>query len=232
MQVVDGDVQVGCGGATGWAASVMTAGRPGVLTQAQVEDAFTSLLADAKYQGELSRSFLEDGASATRWRVLRVDGDTYTLGLGRWTARGPGNGATVFEIQGYPGSWTWAGGGACHLAPVLASGHEWMAVTAPTVGLDRTSTEPEVGLSEGACSSGRDPRPYLHTPVVRETRTTVTVFWTATPPEGIQDCVGRAPVDVSLHLPSPLGERMLLDGSTYPPTRVGRTSPSPPEPAH
>ena len=222
--VEDGEVQLGCGGVKGWAASVMRVGLPGVLTQAQVEGAFASLLADPKYHRELSMSFLKDGASATRWRVLRVDGDAYTLGLGRWTENGPGNGATVFEIQGREGTWTWGGGGDCHLAPVVTQGNEWVNVTAPADGLDRRSTHPEVGVSEEACSSGRDPRPYLHTPVVQETPTTVTVYWTAIPPKGSQDCVGTRPVYVSLDLSAPLGKRALLDGSTYPPTRVSLLS--------
>jgi hypothetical protein len=83
--VKDGEVEVGCGGSEGWPPSVMKAGLPGVLTQTQVEGAFTDLLANPKYRAELELSFLEAGPSATSWRVLRVDGDTYTLGLGRWT---------------------------------------------------------------------------------------------------------------------------------------------------
>jgi hypothetical protein len=218
--VKDGEVQVSCGGPNGWAVSVMKAGLPNVLTQAQVEGAFTSLLANPKYNGELSMSFLKHGASATPWRVLRVDGDTYTLGLGGWTSSGPENGATVFEIQGHEGTWTWEGGGDCHLAPVPAPGNQWVSLTAPADGVDRHSTNPEVGLSEKACSSGRDPRPYLHIPVLQETPTTVTVYWTATPPKGPQNCVGRRPVNVALQLTSPLGTRTLLDGSRFPPTRV------------
>ena len=202
----------------------MEAGLPGVLTRTEVEGAFTELLANPKYHDELSRSFLPDGAAATPWRVLRVDGDSYTLGLGRWTGTGPEEGATVLEIRGHRGAWTWQGGGDCHLAPVLASGNDWVHVTRPTGGLDRASRDPAVGVTEDACSGGRNPRPYLHAPVVHETATTVTVYWTTTPPEGLQSCVGVRPVDVPLHLAQPLGSRTLLDGSTFPPTPVGRPS--------
>ncbi|WP_151081900.1 hypothetical protein [Nocardioides cynanchi] len=217
-------VQVGCAGTQGWPAAVMPDGIPGVLTQAQVTDAFTSLLANPKHNSELSMSFLKNGATATRWRVLRVDGDTYTLGLGRWTEEGPAKGATFFEIQGHEGAWNWVGGGECHLAPVLPSGDEWVAVTSPDGGLDRNTTNPKVGVTEQECSSGRDPRPFLHTPKVRETRTTVTVYWTATAPQGMQDCVGSRPVNVDLHLTAPLGKRALVDGSTYPPSRVSQSN--------
>ena len=43
---------------------------------------------------------------------------------------------------------------------------------------------------------------------------TVTVYWTATPPNGNQSCVETAPVDVPLHLAAPPRQRALLDGST------------------
>jgi hypothetical protein len=199
----------------------MEAGVPGVLTRSQVEDAFTELLANPKYHDELSMSFLEDGPAGTPWRVLRVDGDTYTLGLGRWTARGPqNNGASVFEMRGHPGSWAWTGGGDCRLAPVLAPGNAWVALTPPSNGLDRRSTHPLVGLTEKECAGGRDPRPHLHTPIVEETPTTVTVYWTSTTPTENRTCVGRRPVNAPLHLKARLGRRTLLDGSTFPPTHV------------
>jgi hypothetical protein len=218
-----GHLAVGCGGTGGWSPSVMAAGLPGVLTQTQVQDAFTDLLADPKYRGELASSFLEEGPT-TPWRVLRVDGDTYTLGLGRWTRKGPENGATVFEMRGHTGSWAWSGGGDCHLAPVLSAGSEWVHLTTLRQGLDRQSTHPSVGVTEQECASGRDPRPFLGTPISKETSTTVTVYWTATSPADNSSCVGRAPVNVSLRLASPLGQRKLLDGSTFPPTLVTRSS--------
>jgi hypothetical protein len=220
--VKHGEVQVGCGGTDGWSASVMEDGVPGVLTHGQVERAFSDLLANPKYRDELTASFLKDGPAATPWRILRVTGDTYTLGLGQWTATGPGKGAMVFEMRGHPGAWEWSGGGDCHLAPVLAAGNEWVQVTAPATGFDRRSTNPEVGIIEEGCTGGRDPLPHLHAPFVEETSTTVTVYWTATPPTGNQNCVGIDPVDVPLKLTSPLGKRRLLDGSTFPPTRVAR----------
>jgi hypothetical protein len=216
----DGDVQVGCGGTAGWSPSVMSAGLPGVLTKRQVEDAFTDLLAHPKYRGELASSFLEDGPTRTPWRVLRVDGDTYTLGLGRWTKTGPQGGATVFEMRGHPGSWAWSGGGDCRLAPVLTAGDDWVRLTVPRQGLDRQSRHPAVGVTEQECASGRDPRPFLRAPTLKETSTAVTVYWTAAAPAGNASCVGRAPVNVSLPLAAPLHHRKLLDGSTFPPTPV------------
>ena len=167
---------------------------------------------------------LKAGPSATPWRVLRVDGDAYTLGLGRWTATGPHGRATVFGIQGHPGARTWQGGGDCQLRTRAHTWARWVHLSAPAHGVDRESTDPEVGVTETACASGRDVRPFLHAPVVRETPTTVTVYWTSTPPQGAQDCIGVAPVDVRLSLPSPVGARTLVDGSTFPPTQVAGPS--------
>ena len=216
----DGQVEVGCGGPEGWPPSVMAHGLSGVLTVAEVTDAFTELLANPKYSGELSLSFLKEGPLHTDWRVLRADGNRYTLGLGRWTATGPHRGASVFTMQRQADAWLWNGGGDCHLAPVLKPGNGWVRLSLPTTGIDRSVSSPEVGVSEEACSGARDVRPYLHAPVVQETSKKVTVYWTSTPPSGVNSCVGASPVDVPLPLSSPLGNRKLLDGSSWPPARV------------
>jgi hypothetical protein len=221
LTVVDGEVQVGCGGDVGWSPSTMTAGIHGVVEPAEVVEAFTTLLADPAIAPELEMTFLQDGPEQTEWRVLAAAGDSLTLGLGPWTEEGPGEGARTFGLERDGDGWRWTGGGDCRLEPVLGGDHSWVELAAPPGGLDRTSTGVAVRVSERECTSGRDPRPHLEEPHVVETSTTVTVYWTSRRPEGFHSCVGNPQVAATVPLRQPLGERTLLDGSTYPPHPVG-----------
>lgn len=220
LTVVDGEVQVGCGGDSGWSPSVMASGIGGVVEPADVVEAFTDLLADPEIAPELEMSFLQDGPEHTEWRVLAAEGDSLTLGLGEWSEDGPGAGARTFGLERDGDDWRWTGGGDCRLEPVLGGDHTWVELTRPAGGLDRTSTNPAVGVSERECTSGRDPRPHLEQPHVVETSTTVTVYWTSLGPEGFHNCMGNPRVAATVPLRQPLGERLLLDGSTYPPRPV------------
>jgi hypothetical protein len=75
-------------------------------------------------------------------------------------------------------------------------------------------------VSERECTSARDPSPYLNDRIVVESDNTVTVYWTSTPPDGAQYCTGNPSVERRITLTRPLGNRTLLDGSTWPPTPV------------
>jgi hypothetical protein len=110
--------------------------------------------------------------------------------------------------------------GSCRLTPVLDQRAKWANLSAPAGGLDRTTTSPTVGVTEIECTSGRDPSAFLNEPYVVETEESVTVYWTSEPPRGAQNCIGNRPVDRTLTLDEPLGERELLDGSVYPPHPV------------
>jgi hypothetical protein len=215
----DGEIQVSCGGGDGWSPSIMASGIESPFSHGQMIEIFSELLANPKYAGELELSFLTKGAERTPWRLLEVDGDSYTLGIDTWTEDGPVDGAFVMGIERRDDAWVWTGGGNCHLAPVLRPGRTWVELHG--AGLDRTSTEPMVDLNERTCTSARDPSPFLHDPYVVETDEWVTVYWTSTPPQGNQTCPGNPTVSRPLPLQEPLGDRPLLDGSTYPPSPVG-----------
>jgi len=215
--LVAGEVQVGCGDATeGWSASVMADGLPDVVTQEEVSAAFRQFLADPQLSEELGLTFLANGANGTEWRVLYASGDYLTLGLGPWTADGPGPGARTFSMEREGDGWRWLGGGDCQPAPLVRPGSTWASVAQEPAGLDPTATSLPVLVSERQCTSARDPATYLHEPVVVETDESVTVYWTSTPAEGAQDCPGNPWVPRTLELAEPLGERVLLDGSRWP----------------
>lgn len=219
----DGEIQVTCGGGDGWSPSSMSTGIESPLSDEEMVGIFTELLANPDYAGELELSFLSKGAEDTSWRLLAADGDAYTLDLDTWTEDGPVDGAFIMGIERRDGEWVWTGGGDCHLEPVLHPGRTWVELKAPS--LDRASDAPMVDVNERTCTSARDPSPFLHDPYVVETDESVTVYWTSTPPEGGQDCPGNPSFSRPLPLDEPLGDRQLLDGSTYPPTPVGPSLP-------
>jgi hypothetical protein len=105
----------------------------------------------------------------------------------------------------------------CRLTPVLPSDLIWAQVTADPQALSPSSTSIPVWVTEYSCTSARDPDPYLKDPIVVEDERSVTVYWTSTPPEGDQDCPGNPRVERVLELRKPLGDRVLLDGSRWPP---------------
>ena len=218
--VVDGEIQVGCGGPPGWSPSLMADGLPGVFTDAEMDAVFRELLADPALAPELELSFLSEGAEETEWRVLAREESTVTLGLGLWADDGPIDRADVMVLEREGGGWRLSGGGDCRLQPLLRPENTWVELSAPKGGIDRDGTSLTVGVNERECSSGRDPTPFLHEPSVVETETSVTVYWTSAPPAGGQNCLGNAPVERELTLQRPLGDRTLLDGSTYPPCTV------------
>ena len=218
--VADGEVQVSCGGPSGWSPSVMADGIDGVFTDAEMDAIFRGLLADPQLAPELELTFLSEGAEDTDWRVLAHDEAAVTLGLGQWTTEGPAGKALVMGLELEGDRWSWSGGGDCRLQPVLRPGNTWVELSAPKGGLDRAGTVVTVGVHERECTSARDPGPFLHEPALVETSESVTVYWTSTPPEGGQRCPGNPTLERTLKLEEPLGERKLLDGSTYPPRKV------------
>jgi hypothetical protein len=113
-----------------------------------------------------------------------------------------------------------AGWGDCRLRPVLEAGAAWARVSASTAALDPEATSVPVQVTETECTSSRDPEPHLRKPVVVETDETVTVYWTTEEATGGQKCPGNPPAERVVELDGPLGDRAVLDGSTWPATPV------------
>ena len=103
---------------------------------------------------------------------------------------------------------------------MLPAGQDWTELTAPPDGLDRSTTDLTLLVNERACTSGRDPRPHLSDPTIIEQDDLVVVSWTSQRPRGAQNCIGNTPVEQVVHLDEPLGDRLLLDGSTWPAMKV------------
>ena len=136
---------------------------------------------------------LPDGGD-TEWRVLAGDAGHLFFGIGAWTDEGPSQDP---DDRGQYMSLELEGG-------------TWVW---------RASTTLTVGVNEFACTSSRDPTPFPRTPTVVETDSSVTVYWTSSAPTGDQSCPGT--VEQQTTLAQPLGDRDLLDASSWPPAVVG-----------
>lgn len=214
----DGDPLLSCGGDQGWPASVMADGRPGLMTDADARRTFRRMLDDPRTASEAVYLF-PDGVDAIEWRVLAGTADRLTLGLGRWTERGPdGDDAIYLSLEREDDHWRAVGWGGCRLAPVLRPGHAWAQLELQ--GASPGSTSITFRVSE---CHGRDLGPILKEPVIEERPDAVVVYWTVTAVDGpaAELACSRTPgVDRTVRLDAPLGDRPLLDGSTYLPAPV------------
>lgn len=203
------------GGGPGWPVSAMDGG----IDHETPDDDIDAAL--AKSQDEMG---IDGPMRGGGWIVLAEDDDSLTLGTGHWSADGPERGALVVGYDRTDDGLEWAGHGDCNrLAPVLPDGQDWVEVTAPDGGLDRTATDLPVLVMENQCTSGRDPLPYLNEPRIAEQDDRVVVSITSPWPKGGANCIGNPRTPYVLHLSEPLGDRTLLDGSTWPATVVGST---------
>jgi len=224
LVTVDGQVMLSCTGSGPYfPASAMAGGIEGVADEAEVEAALRRLAAEVGIDApwEVQRA----GVTDAEWIVLGRETDEGTeellLGMGPWGPDGPSDRRSQYVIlDRIDGGWEASGWGDCNLEPVLPPGTSWLEMAAPPEGLDPAATSLEVEVSERECASARDPAPFLNEPVVVEREDSVTVYWTSESPQGDQRCPGNPSVRRVVALERPLGDRALLDGSTWPPNPV------------
>ena len=180
------------------------------------------LLADPQVNGELQLSFLATGAErdrvagAGRRRPTRS-----TLGLGTWTDQRPGRRARTSSGSSATGD-ALALDRRRRLPPASRPRARARWVELPAADLDPRSPSRRVRSTRSTCTSSRDPAPYLPRALVRRDRRVGhrlldldTAARATRPAPGNPHCVsGPLPLD------EPLGDRELLDGSTYPPSPV------------
>lgn len=217
----EGDVQLSCGSSgPGFPASAMTGGVDGLADPVEVEEALDRLAAEAGI--DAPTELLDTTAAEARWIVLGTGGSAegqLLVGTGPWGADGPGRGGEYVSLERADDAWRATGWGDCNLEPVLPSGSSWVEVTSARRDAS-SATAVQVEVNERECVSGRDPGPFLQEPTVVEKTDTVVVYWTSESPTGDQNCVGNPSVRRVLELDRPLGDRALLDGSTWPARQV------------
>ncbi|RYB89649.1 hypothetical protein EUA06_13660 [Nocardioides glacieisoli] len=220
VTLVDGEVLLSCGGGPGWVASTMAEGTTGVTPRAEIEAALDEVATDPDLRGETARVLPQGGR--TPWKLLVEQGDQVVLALGDWTADGPARDAMTMHLERTSDGWRWTGHGNCWtLGPVLDPDTTWVQVNA-SAAVDGDATEVTVDVNETACTSARDPAPFLDEPALVSSEESVTVYWTSQPPVGGANCPGNPTSQQMLILDEPLGDRPLLDGSRWPPALVGQ----------
>lgn len=162
------------------------------------------------------RRLLADGSLPDRsgWRlvVFNEDGVLFLLpgtraeGVSFWNAEfGPA------EADWQPVRW-----GQCEIQPAFegTEAARWELAPGEEIGPDTASFEAHV--FEQACASGASPEGRIVGPSVVLLDDTVIVILATRPPQGPQTCEPGPPASVRVQLPEPLGDRQLLDGSSFP----------------
>jgi hypothetical protein len=87
----------------------------------------------------------------------------------------------------------------------------------PTESLEPDRREIDVIVSEMACAGGQSAEGRVLEPDISVSADAITVVFAVRPLGGAQNCPGHPGVPYVLTLPVPLGDRILLDGSSVPP---------------
>ena len=161
--------------------------------------------------------YFEEFVSSYDWVVVDEGAAAQVLfGEGRRPDQDPPHASATLEQRD---TWVPVGWGQCR-----------MEVHADGWGNARFRLDPEatpspdddriaVLATEMACTGGRPPgdREVLGV-VVDETAEAISVVILVEPPSGAQSCPGNPPFPYEIRLDAPLGDRTILDGSTYPPS--------------
>ena len=143
--------------------------------------------------------FNEDGA-------LFLLPDTSEEGVSFWHA----------EIGPATADWQPVRWGQCTLQPAFEgiAAARWELAPGERVGPDTEAVD--VSVFERACASGASPEGRIVGPAVIPLEESIIVILGTRPPPGPQTCLTGPPAIVRVELPEPLGDRQLLDGSTFP----------------
>jgi hypothetical protein len=187
-----------------------------VLSEAGNAEAGTGPEADA-LRALLQRPEAADLLPSTGWRLAAHTGDTVVY-IADVPARADEPAFADVTLELVDGAWGMFGFGQCRpvadvgpglgLAEFRVAGHER---------LTPETTELDVLVTERACNSGQDARGRIVEPAIILSADAITVVFGVIPRGGDQTCPSNPETPARLVLPEPLGDRMLLDGSSVPP---------------
>lgn len=226
-RATNGDLLVTCGDSPAFPASLVPEG--GVEVHSGEAEAVVAALADLKDRGGIDAPgplrLVE--AQEVKWTVLWWDSSTEDETLGLLVAPPEATGFSLDSdehvvLDRQDGRWSasrWSG--TCGAQPVLPADREWAQIALPADATNPAAANVELLVSEIQCTSAREPGPFLATePVVVESEQSVTVYWTTEQMTGGAECPGNPWVPRAIQLQDALGDRSLLDGSTWPPRMV------------
>ncbi|WP_162148888.1 hypothetical protein [Arthrobacter sp. H20] len=226
-QAPDGGVMVTCSDGSPFPADTVASG--GIQVDPKESEAIVAALANLKKMGgidapmPLQQADVEEVNRAVLW----LDDATGEKALGLLIAPSNSTGFSLEtdwyivlgrqDAQLRATSWQ----STCGARPALTEGSTWAEIALSPDTPTSESTTLNLRISEADCTGARDPTPFLATePVVVETEDEVTVYWTSQQLQGGADCPGNPWVERTLQLDQALGDRTLLDGSTWLPTPV------------
>jgi hypothetical protein len=124
---------------------------------------------------------------------------------------------SMVKVERRDGTWGFDASGQCRLQPDLPAG-VGLAVfrLAPSAEIGPGATTLELLVTETACNSGEDARGRVRVLDIIPAAETVTVLLGVVPRPGGHECPSNPETPFTLELPEPLGDRVLLDGSSVP----------------
>lgn len=176
-------------------------------------------LADTPEAAALRREIERSGEPEYPDRGWRLAGRTETRAT--FVNGKPGPGGLITEVTFAPnerGRWKFSTSAHfCRPGPFV----EGRGV--PSWKLDRKGHRHRRGtrrihaLTRGSfCSSGRPPRKRLRRPMVSYGERRIVIAPIEVPPEGSQTCQGNPAIEVVFRLREPIGDRAVVDGSSFP----------------
>ncbi len=134
----------------------------------------------------------------------------------------PGQGVPWVQVAATPAADGWTADlyGECHAQPVTPDGiglaDFWLDSAAGRPGPDATTLSGFI--HERSCASGKPPNGRIQAPMVVFGEGSVVVTVTVRQRPGAQDCPGNPDTTrITIELGQPLGDRVILDGSVFPP---------------
>lgn len=174
---------------------------------------------------ELRRTLREDRTPElplppTGWYRV-ADTGLEVLFVARGTALVPWMQVAVYDSGA---GWVLRSYGACTLSvsyPDGIGGATWsLDPGSPAPGPE--SREIHTLIVETACASGKSPEGRILDPLIVHGADSVVIAVAVRPRPGAQDCQGNPAFPLTIVLSEPLGDRVLLDGSAFPPRLVTR----------
>jgi hypothetical protein len=130
---------------------------------------------------------------------------------------------TVVVERGADGTWAVVSSGTC-VPRRYDAGRVAAAWTTDTADLSPDSTGFTALVSAPVCAGGQPAADRIAEPVISYRPDAVTLIFYVEPVEGAQTCPDAPPTPYEVELSEPLGDRVLFDDGTWPPTLVSADS--------
>jgi hypothetical protein len=134
-----------------------------------------------------------------------------------FVARGEHAQWSMVKVQLRDGVWGFDASGQCRLQPELPVGVGLAVFRLAAPGeVEPGATTVDLLVTETVCNSGEDARGRVRVLDIAPADETVTVVLGVVPRPGGHECPSNPETPFTLQLPEPLGDRVLLDGSSVP----------------